>query len=456
MSKAIPPELPPVQPNLSDPSTRNLDPSLERLRRFHPKGMDLSLGRMHRLLAALGHPERRLPPVFHVAGTNGKGSTVAFLRSILEASNLTVHAYTSPHLVKYNERIRIAGKVISDGDLAVLIDEVEAVNKDEPISFFEITTAMALHRFASVPADALLLETGLGGVLDATNVVERPAATAITRISYDHTHILGSTIQAIAGEKAGILKHGTPAILAWQREPKAREVIQARASAVGAPLFEQGRFWDVQPTLTGFEYRDEHGTLDLPQPALLGAHQLTNAGTAIAALRCSGLFAAGRLDFAAGMLSVDWPARLQRLTSGSLARMMPPGWELWLDGGHNDSGGEVLAMQALSWEAAPGALPLDIVFGMLSTKHSEAFLQPLAPHVGRLRGIEIEGEALSLSAEQAAQAARIVGIAAAPAPSIEAAINELAQSSGTPRRLLICGSLYLAGRVLAAAQARKS
>ena len=243
---------------------------------------------MHRLLAAMGNPERRLPPVFHVAGTNGKGSTVAFLRAILEASGLRVHVFTSPHLVRYNERIRVAGDLIADGDLHSLLDEAEAANGDAPVSFFEITTAMAFKRFAEVPADAVLLETGLGGRVDATNVVDRPAATAITRISYDHTHLLGDTIEAIAGEKAGILKSGVPAVLAWQREAGARHVVQARAETLYAPLLEQGRAWDVQPTATGFQYRDQDGTLDLPPPALLGEHQLTNAGTAIAMLRTSG------------------------------------------------------------------------------------------------------------------------------------------------------------------------
>ncbi len=447
--KVIPAEARPVTPDLFDASTRNLDPALERLKRFHPAGMELTLGRIHRLLDALGNPQNNLPPVFHVGGTNGKGSTVAFLRAILEASGLTVHAYTSPHLVKYNERIRIAGKLIEDDALHALIEEVENVNDLQEISFFEITTALALHAFAQTPADAVLLEVGLGGILDATNVIERPAATAITRISYDHTHILGDTIEEIAGEKAGILKAGTPAILAWQKEAAAQQLIEARAAEIGAPLFQYGVDWTVEGKGDCFTYRDAQGQFDLPMPALLGEHQMMNAGTALAMLRCSGQFQSWKLDLAGGMNKVEWPGRLQRIETGALAELLPPHWELWLDGGHNDSGGEVLARQAMNWAVEEEALPLTLIFGMLNTKKPADFLAPMAPYVRELRAIAIPDEPLSLSADEAAAAARDATIVARPAASIAEAVTDLAASGAGPRRILICGSLYLAGKILA-------
>ena len=478
-------------PTESKTASPELAAVLQRLYRFHPKSLDLSLGRLHRLFAALGNPEQHLPPVIHVAGTNGKGSTVAFLRAMLEADGRLVHAFTSPHLVHFNERIRLAGTLISDAMLVALIEEIEAINGDQPITFFEITTAVAFLAFARVPADAVLLETGLGGVMDATNVVARPAATIITRISFDHMHLLGDTIEQIAGEKAGIMKPGVPAIISYQGNAGALATLEARAVEIGAPLYRYGQEWVVRGYGDGFLYEDAAGKLELPLPALLGEHQLFNAGAAIAALRHAKAFQpplpagegwgeglaevgiiaqstfeltsaspspvplrgptspAGRgisaAAIATGLQTVEWPGRLQRLTRGPLAELLPAGWELWLDGGHNDSGGEVLAAQAAKW----GDKPLLLVFGMLNTKQPQAFLQPLAPYVQAVRTVAIEDEPLSLSAEDAAAAARAAGLAAGMAIDPATAIKTLLAAGTSPGRILICGSLYLAGNVLA-------
>ncbi|WP_448192799.1 bifunctional folylpolyglutamate synthase/dihydrofolate synthase [Azospirillum sp. sgz301742] len=418
------------------------DPVLKRLTALHPKIIDLSLGRIHRLLAALGDPHTRLPPVVHVAGTNGKGSTIAFLRAMLEAAGLRVHVYTSPHLVHFHERVRLAGTLITDDHLTALLEECEAANADAPITFFEVTTAAAFLAFARTPADVVLLETGLGGRLDATNVIDRPAVTAITRVSYDHRQFLGDTLSAIAFEKAGILKPGVPAILAPQPDPEAAGALAERAAEVGAPLHP----WCVEPLPVGFRFESAKRRLELPPPGLTGAHQIVNAGVALACLDHLPV----RVDDAAaarGLANARWPARLQRLSRGPLVEDLPAGWELWLDGGHNDSAGEVLAVQAAAWAAQDGR-PLDLVFGMLASKEPAEFLGPLAPHIRRLRAVAIPGEEASLSAEAAAAAARAVGITdAVPAADTAAALASL--SGAEPGRALICGSLYLAGTVLA-------
>ncbi|MEI6557818.1 MAG: folylpolyglutamate synthase/dihydrofolate synthase family protein [Rhodospirillaceae bacterium] len=424
------------------------DPVLERLRHLHPKVIDLSLDRIQRLLAALGHPERRLAPVVHVAGTNGKGSTLAFLRACLEAAGYRVHVYTSPHLVRFHERIRLAGTLISDHRLTQLLEECETANGGNPITFFEITTAAALLAFAREPADVVLLETGLGGRLDATTVVDRPAVTAITRISYDHMTFLGDSLTAIAGEKAGILKPGVPAVLAPQPAAEAAHTLLRAAAARGAPLVP----WGVKGLKDGgFRYDGPRRALDLPAPALIGGHQRLNAGVALACLDAL----AGRLpvDDAAvlrGLATVNWPARLQRLRQGPLVAALPAGWELWLDGGHNDSAGEVLAAQAALWAAASPALPLVLVFGMLGTKRPLDFLAPLARHAVALQAVPIPGEAAALTAADAADVARSAGFAETRAATGPAdALAALVSTRPGPCRVLICGSLYLAGHVLA-------
>ncbi len=418
--------------------SRSSDRVLARLMALHPKLIDLSLGRVERLLAALGHPERRLPPVVHVAGTNGKGSTVAMIRAGLESGGARVHVYTSPHLARFHERIRLAGTLIDEGELVRVLERCKAANGPEPITYFEITTCAALLAFAETPADAVLLEVGLGGRLDATNVVDEPRLTIITPISYDHQSYLGESIAEIAGEKAGILKPGVPCVVGDQLGA-ALDIIEARAEAVGAPLLVKGRDWTVWEEHGRMAFQDEGGVLDLPLPALIGAHQVGNAGMAVAALRALG---AGEAAATAAVRDVEWPARMQRLRSGPLVRAAR-GAEVWLDGGHNPSAGAAIA-DALG--RLP-ARPVHLVVGMLRTKDVEGFLRPLAGVADSLRGVGIPGETATLPAEETVTAARAAGLEAAVAESPLAAVEAIAARS-PGARILICGSLYLAGRVL--------
>ncbi len=399
---------------------------LERFNRLHPKLIDLSLGRIDRLLARLGNPERRLPPVVHVAGTNGKGSVVAFLRAILEAAGYSAQAYTSPHLVRFNERVRLAGGDISDEALIALLEECEKANAGEVITFFEITTAAALLAFARAPADVLLLETGLGGRLDATNVVPRPALTVLTPVSVDHQYFLGETLAEIAGEKAGILKPGVVCVSAAQ-EDAAASVIAGRAAALGAPLVSGGRDWSVRGDGSGLVFEGGGRTRNLPPPALVGAHQAENAA------------------LAQGMTAVEWPGRLQRLMRGPLVETLPAGWELWVDGGHNGSAAAAQAAHARHWRSRP----LHLIFGILASKDPVAFLKPLAASTGRLRTVAIPGEEGSLGAGEAAAAGRSLGMDADASDTVAEALATIVARETRPARVLICGSLYLVGTVLA-------
>jgi dihydrofolate synthase / folylpolyglutamate synthase len=419
------------------------DRVLERLGRLHPKLIDLSLGRVERLLAALGDPQDDLPPVVHVAGTKGKGSTVATMRACLEAAGYRVHAYISPHLVRFHERVRLAGRLIEEEALIGFLEECERANGGTPITYFEITTAAALLAFARTPADIVLLETGLGGRLDATNVIRRPVVTAITPISLDHQAFLGDTRAAIAGEKAGILKSGVPAVVAPQPED-AEAVIETRAGELGAPLLRWQREWRCEAAGAGMRFAGEHWRLDLPLPSLAGAHQTVNSGTAIACLEQLRDFALTPDAIAKGLRQIEWPARLQHLTRGPLVEMMPPGWELWLDGGHNPGAGAVLADFVAGWRDRP----LYLVVGMLNTKDAAGFLGPLAPHAKALAGMTIPGEQNPHHAEAITTAARSVGLEAATAPSVVAALARFVLDS-TSGRVLICGSLHLAGTILA-------
>ncbi|TPE52733.1 bifunctional folylpolyglutamate synthase/dihydrofolate synthase [Amaricoccus solimangrovi] len=420
------------------PEAPGSDRVLERLMTLHPKIIDLTLGRVERLLAALGHPERRLPPVIHVAGTNGKGSTLAMIRAGLEAEGKVVHVYTSPHLARFHERVRVAGELIAEDALIALLERCEAANGGAPITFFEITTAAALLAFAETPADYTLLEVGLGGRLDATNVIAEPAATVITPVSIDHQQYLGETLGEIAGEKAGILKPGVTSVIGPQ-EAAALDVIEARAAAIGAPLTVANRDWQVWEERGRIAYLDARGLLDLPRPNLIGAHQVSNAGAALATLRHLGVSEAG---CEAAVTRAEWPARLQRLRRGPLVEAAG-GCELWLDGGHNPAAGEALA-------EALGRLPerpLHLVTGMLNTKDISGFLRPLAALARDLRGVSIPGEAATLSGPETVAVARGVGMKAEPAADVADAIAEI--RAGDPgARILICGSLYLAGRVL--------
>jgi dihydrofolate synthase/folylpolyglutamate synthase len=415
------------------------DRVLERLTTLHPKVIDLTLGRVERLLAALGHPERRLPPVIHVAGTNGKGSVVAMLRAGLEASGHRIHVYTSPHLARFHERIRIAGTLIDEDRLIALLERCEAANADAPITFFEITTAAAFLAMAETPADFTLLEVGLGGRLDATNVIERPRLCAITPVSIDHQQYLGETLAEIAGEKAGILKRGVPCVVGVQ-EPAALAAIEGRATRVEAPLLIANHDWQVWEEHGRMAFLDPAGLLDLPLPALIGAHQVANAGIALAALRALG---ADEAACAAAVSRAEWPARLQRLRRGPLVAAAGAA-ELWLDGGHNPAAGIALA-EALT-RLPPR--PLHLVTGMLRTKDAAGFLRPLAPLARSLRAVTIPGEAATLTAEETVAAAGAAGFAdAAPAANAADAVAALAAAEPSAR-ILICGSLYLAGQVL--------
>jgi len=426
-----------------------IDPLLERVMRLHPRSIDLGLERIERLLKALGSPEKKLPPIVHVAGTNGKGSLVAYLRAMAEAAGRRVHVYTSPHLVRFNERIRVAGHIIGDGELDEILTECEQANGEQPITFFEITTAAAYLAFSRVPADLTVIEVGMGGRYDATNVIA-PALSAITPIGYDHTGFLGDKLEGIAGEKAGILKPAVPAVIGRQRDLSA-QVIATEAARLAAPLFRMGREWQVTPTASGFRYDSDLLGLDLPAPALSGAHQIDNAATAVACierLRATGL-AIGDAAIRAGLGTVDWPARLQKLSRGPLVEALPPGSELWLDGGHNEDCGLALARMASDWAREPAPLPLYLVFGMLTTKDAAGFLRPLARQATAARAVPFPAGHSAFTPAEACAKAADVGLDCSPANDIGAALEDLLATQPAPMRILICGSLYLAGEVLA-------
>jgi len=397
--------------------TARIEGIVARLHGLHPRLIDLSLDRLLKLLAKLEHPERRLPPIVHVAGTNGKGSVCAFLRAMAEAAGQRVHVYTSPHLVRFNERIRIAGELVSDDALAEALEHVEQVNADAPITVFEVITAVAFHLFAATSADLCVLEVGLGGRGDATNVIERPAACAITSISLDHRELLGDTLPLIAAEKAGIMKPGVPVAIGEQAS-EVLEVLLAVACRVGAPVLLRGRDWQV-PAHT--------------PPSLPGAFQLDNAGIAIAALRASRV----PMDVS-GIAAAEWPARMQRL-QGRLAALLPPDWELWLDGGHNPGAGRVLAEHLRVWSDRP----VHLVIGMKQSKDAGEFLRPLIPLATTVWAVAEPGQHDALPVEAIIEASDGV---AQSGPDVAGAFRALPRDRSA--RVLICGSLYLAGEVL--------
>jgi dihydrofolate synthase/folylpolyglutamate synthase len=436
----------------------SIDALIARLLALHPKAIDLSLGRMLRLLEALGDPHKRLPPVVHVAGTNGKGSTVAFMRGILEAQGLAVHVDTSPHLVRFNERIRLGraggaaaggGVLVDDQALLAALQRCEAANAGQPISFYEIVTGAAFLLFAEQPADVLLLEVGLGGRFDATNVIERPAAAVVTPIGMDHAEYLGDTVAKIAAEKAGIFKRGAPAVIAPQTYPDADAVLVAEAERRGAtPVWVGRQDFHVHEEAGRLVYQDEDGLMDLPLPRLIGRHQHVNAATAIAALRAAGYDFANAV-FEEGLRKADWPARMQRLSRGKLADLAPQGAELWLDGGHNPDGGRVLAEAMADLQDRKPA-PLVMITGMLGTKDTRAVLKPFAGLARELIAVPIPGQTAARPAEEVAALAAEAGLNARTAVSVPDALRELAgRYWAEPPRILICGSLYLAGEVLA-------
>ena len=426
------------------------DAILQRLLSLHPKRIDLVLDRVQRLLERLGHPERRIPPVIHVAGTNGKGSVCAFLRAMLEGSGYSVHVYTSPHLVHFHERIRIAGRLISEEELSATLEECEVANGGEPITFFEITTAAAFLAFSRHRADVSILEVGLGGRFDATNVID-PVAACITPVALDHQEFLGESLAAIATEKAGIIKAGRHAILGPQ-DDEAKAVLMRRADQLGAPLYVFGEDFSGYAEHGRLVYQDSDGLLDLPLPKLAGRHQMANAATAIAALRRIGGRYATESGIEWGLKNVEWPARMQRLTRGPLIDAAPEGSEVWLDGGHNPHGGAVVAQTMADFEErAPK--PLYVICGMLKTKDAVGYLLPFRGIAKHVTTIAIAGEQATLGAGALYDAARMAGLEASPADDLLDAMMQVSawsrarEREGAPR-ILICGSLYLAGQVL--------
>ena len=417
---------------------------LARLQNLHPKKIDLSLGRIDRLLERLGRPERRLPPVTHIAGTNGKGSTLAMLDAMLAADGRRVQRYISPHLVRFNERILIGGEPIDEALLAAVLDECERANGGEPITFFEITTAAAFLAFSRAPADILLLETGLGGLFDATNVIERPLLTLISPVSMDHEAFLGTTLAEIAVSKAGILKPGVTGIVGPQPAP-AREVIEARAAEIGAPLLVHGRDWEATRAEAGIRLREGENTMELPRPRLLGVHQIENGGLAAMAARHLGPLAVSLGAIAHGLKEASWAARLQRLRRGPLVERLGGVHELWLDGGHNPAAGEMLAK---SLPALAHGRPIHLVIGMMQTKDAASFLGPLLALARSVRMVPVPGEGAGREPAELAAIALRQGAEATAVASVGQAIAELAGILQTPAFVLVCGSLYLAGAVL--------
>ncbi|WOJ90344.1 folylpolyglutamate synthase/dihydrofolate synthase family protein [Methylocapsa polymorpha] len=428
----------------------SLDTLLSRLFKLHRKSIELSLGRIERLLAALGSPERRLPPIIHVAGTNGKGSTIAFMRAILEAAGKRIHVYTSPHLVRFHERIRLGaiggGKLVGDAELFDALRACEKANKGEPITFFEATTAAAFKLFSEMPADYLLLEVGLGGRFDATNVIARPRASVITPISIDHPEFLGPTIAKIAFEKAGIIKPGAPVIASVQHED-ALAVLRREAERAGAPLIAAGQDYAAREEHGRLIFEDERGLLDLSLPRLLGRHQHQNAATALAVVRNIEPDLEHSV-FERGVTQAEWPARLQNLVKGYALALAPEGAEIWLDGGHNEDAGRALAQAMADFEDKLQK-PLVIICGTLATKDTGAFLRAFKGLAQEVLAVPVTAEQAN-SARDVAAAADMAGLRAAACESVESALRFLAvRDWRAPPRILITGSLYLAGEVLA-------
>jgi len=435
------------------PPQPSLGELIARVSALHPKRIDLSLDRMLALMARLDHPERKLPPVIHVAGTNGKGSTIAYLRAILEAAGLRVHVFTSPYLVRINECYRLgavgSGKLVGDDELRETLEHCERLNAGQPVTIFEMETAVAFCLFAKHPADVVLLEVGLGGRLDSTNVVETPLASVITPLSMDHMEFLGDTLTAIAGEKAAIIKRKVPVISAEQA-PEAMAVVEAQANRMRAPLHAAGQQWHVSIERGRLVYQDDRGLMDLAAPKLFGRHQFDNAGLAIATLRAIDAFKLNMSAFEAGIVNAEWPARMQRLVAGSLVCQGPPGSEVWLDGGHNAEGGRVAAA-ALGDLEERVSRPLVVIAGMMGNKDAGAFLANFAGLTRHIIAVPVPGRDNAMPPEKLADAARALGMRVEIATGVDAALQRLAALAyEVPPRILITGSLYLAGPVLAA------
>ncbi len=433
------------------PRARSDNPVLDALLgaayALHPAEIDLTLDRLVRLLSRLGNPHQKLPPVFHVAGTNGKGSTVAFLRACIEASGKRVHVYTSPHLIRFNERIRVAGQVIEDEPLAELLREILAKNGGQPITFFELTTALAFLAFARAPADACIVEVGLGGRMDATNVIASPVVTGIAQLGLDHQQWLGDTILDIAREKAGIAKRGVPLVISRYPKPVTARIAEV-AGVAGAALQIRGDDWDAALYEGALHYRDAAGRVTLPLPRLAGAHQLDNAALAVAMLRAQTAVAVNEGALRAGMGWAEWPARLQRLDHGPLTARLPANSELWVDGGHNPAAGRALADNFTKGTNTTG-LPLHIILGMLKAKDAGGFIKPFAGRAAHVWTVPIDDHAAHSPADLA-DIVEDAGLAATPCASVAEALAAISATSGdAPPLVLVAGSLYLAGAALA-------
>ncbi|MFA5950305.1 MAG: folylpolyglutamate synthase/dihydrofolate synthase family protein [Hyphomicrobium sp.] len=428
------------------------DELLAKMKLLHPKLIDLSLGRVERLLAKLGNPHKKLPPVIHIAGTNGKGSVTAYLKAMLEAAGKRVHVYTSPHLVRFHERIEIAGEngkaaPIAEDDLVDVLLRTHAVNDGDDITQFEITTAAAFLAFSEETADAVLLEVGLGGRLDATNVIEKPLLTIVTPISLDHADKLGSTVGKIAAEKAGILKRGVTCIVS-QQDAEALEVIEEHAMRTGAKLVVWGQNFDAFEQRGRLVLQKEDHLLDLPLPSLIGRHQIINAGTAVAAALELPSLAISEHAIERGLIEARWPARMQRLTSGVLPSLIGVGAELWLDGGHNPAAGRFLA-QTLADLEERSPKPLYLIVGMMGLKDAAGFLASFRGLARHLVTVPIPGaHEAPYTPEALAEAARSVALSAEAGTCVEAALKRIEAIDPGPKRILIAGSLYLAGHVL--------
>jgi len=439
---------------MTDPIVSQADAEIEKLMGLHPKGYDLSLDRIRRLLEVLGNPHLKLPPVIHVAGTNGKGSATAFCRALLEAQGLSVHVHTSPHLVRWHERYRIGvkggrGQIVDDAMFADALRRVAEANGGKPITVFEILTAVTFILFSEQPADVVVLEVGLGGRFDATNVVEKPAVCIVQPISLDHQAYLGDRVELIAAEKAGIMKRGVPVVIGHQEFDGAKEVLITTAERLGCPLAVFAQDFLAYEEFGRLVYQDEFGLMDLPLPRLPGRHQIGNAATAIRAVKAAGYTVTEEIAEKA-MLSVEWPGRLQRLTEGRLVERAPQGAEIWLDGGHNPGAGEVIA-EAMAAMEERQARPLHLVIGMINTKDPIGFFRAFVDIAHNVYTVPILGSDVGLDPVALAQSAAEAGLKALPMGSLGQALDAIRErSEGTvPPRIMIGGSLYLAGNVLA-------
>lgn len=395
------------------------------------------LERMAVLLEKLGNPHLKLPPVIHVAGTNGKGSTIAFLRAMFEAAGYKVHAYTSPHMKRFHERITLAGEMIGDDVLHEALERCRAANEENPITFFEGTTAAALLAFSELPADILLMETGMGGLLDPTNIIPNPRLSIITTISFDHMEYLGGTLADIAAQKAGIIKPELPVVLSFQ-PPEALEVLEKTAERQESPAVVYGKHWAVQKSSLGFYYADAYGQVELPMPALMGPHQLVNAGNAIAAISVLEEFDIGADAIAAGLKWVQWPGRLEKVESG-IWNLESGEWEVYFDGGHNAAAGHMLSVVAEEWSDKP----LYVICGTTRGKEVAPMLLPLKDLAEEIYLVPVQAEPKCYTPQEMADQCEDAGIRPRIADSVAEAVEEIVSLAERPSRILIFGSLYL-------------